>query len=104
MKHIAWVSPDDIIISNSHSESYKDMSGDIKDNNINKVRVLEDSKNSYIRYVINCKRHWFLMGGLNFINGIYYTSIIKLSEMETERLDNIYKYFNREDNLNKLLS
>jgi hypothetical protein len=44
MKHIAWVSPDDIIISNTHSKSYEDMSSDIKDNNIDSVRVLEDSK------------------------------------------------------------
>lgn len=102
MKHIAWVSPDDIIISNTHSKSYEDMSSDIKDNNIDSVRILEDSKKNYIRYVINGKRHWFLMSGLNLIKGIYYSNIEKLSE--TEELDNLYKYLNREDNLNKLLN
>lgn len=109
MEHIDWIDPDDIIIANPPSDhSYKKMISDVQKNGVTKVRLLrrritKKISKSYFRYVIDDEVTWFYLSNDESRKGSYYTHIYPIDEIETNELNSLYKSFDREDKLNKLL-
>jgi hypothetical protein len=114
MEHVDWVSPDNIVLANSTSDaSYKKMMSDMYQNDI-KVRLLKtnamakkysihNSIQYFFRYVSHGQVCWFGLGNPEPRKGVYYTSIYSIDLETFETLNNLYKAYDREDKLNKLL-
>lgn len=112
MEHVDWVSPDNIVLANSTSSpAYKKMMSDMYQNDI-KVRLLKTNYidkfgfspiNYFFRYVSHGQVCWFGLGNPEPRKGVYYTSIYSIDLETFENLNNLYKAYDREDKLNKLL-
>lgn len=108
MKHIEWLKPDNIILSDNGTDS-KEFTRDMRSRNYSRLRLLEySSRMEYskikythiIRYVIEDKAKNYSVCIINKRGSDYYISISKITTGECE---SDYVFFNREDNLNKLL-
>jgi hypothetical protein len=112
MEHVDWVSPDNIVLANSTSSpAYKKMMSDMYQNDI-KVRLLKTNYidkfgfspiHYFFRYVSYGQVCWFGLGNPEPRKGVYYTSIYSIDLETFENLNNLYKAYDREDKLNKLL-
>jgi hypothetical protein len=109
MEHIDWVNPDNIIIANSSNDvSYKRMTTDVQSNGVSiirhlRIRVSKNTHKSYFRYVVNKQPTWFYISNDQTRNGDYFTFIYIIEEDEVNKLNSLYKKFDREDKINQLL-
>jgi hypothetical protein len=114
MEHVDWVSPDDIVLAKSTSDSSKKMVDDIYHNNIKQIRLLKTYSHGFnekrdgvksplyfFRYVVGMEINWLRLGNPDPRKGVYYTAIYPI-DLATSELNNLYKEFDREEKLNKL--
>lgn len=103
MKHIEWLKPDNIILSDNGTDS-KEFTRDMRSRNYSSLRLLEYSSvikyTHIIRYVIEDKAKYYSAFIIDKRGSDYYISISKITTGECE---SDYVFFNREDNLKKLL-
>ncbi len=102
MKHVDWLHPDHIILSNpSTSSDYKNFTNDMRSNNFSRLRMLKIKNDLFIRYVINNDKKWYGCSILQQRGKDYYIFINTLCK--DFELEKYYIKFNREDNLNEIL-
>lgn len=102
MIHIDWLDPDKIILANSKKEQIE-FTSDMMSKRFKNLRLLKSSNIKLIRYILDDKPKWFSCSIITVRNGDYYISIKKVEEVNCQNYENLYKPFNREDLLNKLL-
>jgi hypothetical protein len=100
MEHIDWLNPDKIILANSKKEQVE-FTSDMMSKKYKNLRLLKSNGEHFIRYTINDKIKWFICSIITIRNGDYYMSIKDV--LIIDNFENLYKPFNREDLLNKLL-
>jgi len=109
MEHIEWVYPDNIIIANSSNDvSYKRMVTDVQSNGVSKIRLLrvkvtKNTYKSYFRYVVGKEPTWFFISTDETRSGNYLTFIYIVEEDEVNKLNSLYRKFDRDDKINQLL-
>jgi phosphoribosyl 1,2-cyclic phosphodiesterase len=108
MEHVDWLDPDKLVINNS--DRNKPFLDDIASGEFKNLRLLfvNDSLGTFMRYEINGDIRWYDVKIVDKRSDIYYLNIsnisVFLSNLDlTKKLENLYKEFNREDILNKIL-
>lgn len=105
MKHVDWLHPDHIILSNSKSSiAYQEFTKHMRSREFQDLRLLETKDGTLkIRYQFNAGYFWYSANILQKKGKDYYIEIgLLLSETMFE-LEKIYIPINREEKLNKLL-
>lgn len=100
MEHVDWLNPDKIILANSKKEQIE-FTSDMMSKKYKNLRLLKSNGEHFVRYTINDKIKWFICSIITIRNGDYYMSIKDV--LIIDNFENLYKPFNREDLLNKLL-
>lgn len=100
MEHVDWLNPDKIILANSKKEQVE-FTSDMMSKKYKNLRLLKSNGEHLIRYTISEKIKWFICSIITIRNGDYYMSIKEV--VLIDNFENLYKPFNREDLLNKLL-
>ena len=104
MKHIDWLYPDNIILSNNNIHD-QEFTKDMRSTKFKLLRLLEFKDRirtqNYIRYVLDDEIKWFHCAILNKKSNDYFLRIDKM--IETEHLEKEYIPLNREEIINKLL-
>ena len=99
LKHICYITPDDIVIENQRN--YYTIT-EFKVTSIRVMSVNPESPMSYFRYLLdNNEVHWFLVK-YEIRSGIYYTKFKELDKVDDHWIRNLYKEFDREDKLKQL--
>ncbi len=100
MEHVDWLNPDKIILANSKKEQIE-FTSDMMSKKYKNLRLLKSNGEHFIRYTIGDKIKWFICSIITIRNGDYYMSIKDV--LIIDNFENLYKPFNREDLINKLL-
>lgn len=99
MKHINWITADDIVLSDDTVDN-KHFIEHIK--NVKEIRLLKDKTNYYLRYVRKNSTFWLWFKHYQN-NGIFFGNVHYISPSSgLDEIENEYKMFNREDILKKL--
>jgi hypothetical protein len=99
LKHICYITPDDIVIENQRNYY---MITEFKVTSIRVMSVNPESPMFYFRYLLdNNEVHWFLVK-YEIRSGIYYTKFKELDKVDDYWIRNLYKEFDREDKLKQL--
>jgi hypothetical protein len=103
MKHIDWLHPDHIILSNlKNSNSYKVFTKHMRSRDFQDLRLLKFKDVDYIRYQFDGDFLWYSTI-LQKKGKDYYIEIDLLLSVISQELENNYITLNREEKLNKLL-
>jgi hypothetical protein len=99
LKHICYITPDDIVIENQRNYY---MITEFKVTSIRVMSVNPESPMFYFRYLLdNNEVHWFLVK-YEIRSGIYYTKFKELDKVDDYWIRNLYKELDREDKLKQL--
>lgn len=103
MKHVEFLHPDRIILSNySKSTSYREFTKDMRSRKFKDLRLLVSNQGqNYIRYKIDNNICWYQAELIQKKGKDYYFEILLI--LNFENIEDEFKVTNREEKLNKLL-
>lgn len=103
MKHIDWLNPDHIILSNKkNSTVYKEFTKAMRSRSFSELRLLETKSKFYIRYILQNQSFWFGANILQKKGKDYYIELDIISDVSKD-FENKYISLNREEKIDKLL-
>lgn len=104
MKHVDWLHPDHIILSNFKSSiSYQEFTKHMRSRNFQDLRLLKLEGVFYIRYKFDGESIWYSANILQKKDKDYYIEVGTSSIWTTNELERMYIPLNREEKLNQLL-
>jgi hypothetical protein len=104
MKHVDWLHPDHIILSNFKSSiSYQEFTKHMRSRNFQDLRLLKLEGAFYIRYKFDGESIWYSANILQKKGKDYYIEVGTSSIWTTNELERMYIPLNREEKLNQLL-
>lgn len=104
MKHVDWLHPDHIILSNFKSSiSYQEFTKHMRSRNFQDLRLLKLEGVFYIRYKFDGESIWYSANILQKKGKDYYIEVGTPSIWTTNELERMYIPLNREEKLNQLL-